>query len=276
MKLFVYMLRRIVTNPYVLFWGVAFISFFVVIGAFVISRDLPNLEWVKQIYTAAWFGVSVLLSFGAAAVSTTIMISYQTGGLPHLFRFSRLTPAYFLGSLLLGSVLSTLIIGTYMLILVTLLFSYSLKTWIAPIDIPLTYLTLALAGVFFSSLSLILGGLTARFNRKTSQFVNFIPLILSYLFGYAYLYMDLGKSVYLTPFNAVELLGISAFTGKEAPLSYASLYLYGGSSTAPHFPTVSNSLLILNLCLWSLVLCSASAFLLRRLYLNPVEEGKML
>ncbi|MUN27903.1 hypothetical protein [Sulfuracidifex metallicus] len=274
MKLFIYLIKRTLTNPYLLFWSIAFVTFFIVMGAFLESKSIPDVEEARQIYVSTWFGVVILLSFSASSVTTSSIVSYHTGGLPHLFRFSRMTPLYFVVSIVLSNLVVIGVIGAYMLIAVYGMFSYAFSSPFPPNDLIMCILTIFLSGLFFSSMSLFLGILSSKLNRGMSRFVDFLPLILGYLFGYAYLYVNFGSLVYVSPFNSIELLGESAYSGKGAPLDFAKASVQIAMNNN-NYVQASDLLMSLSLLVWFMLIVIADVFLVRRLYLNPLEEGKV-
>jgi hypothetical protein len=78
--------KRALLSPYVLFWGVAFTYFWIAMGAFVMSAEVPKA--VATYYTVAWFGTVMLLSSSRFNVSTSDVLSFQTGRVSELLSSS--------------------------------------------------------------------------------------------------------------------------------------------------------------------------------------------
>ncbi|MFP3205206.1 MAG: ABC transporter permease [Metallosphaera yellowstonensis] len=267
MKFPLYVAKRLITTPYLLFWAVIFVTLIDVMGAFLESREVPHIPEAEELYVSSWFGISIIMSYGSAFTSLAFMVSYQTGSLPHLFRYSKMTPSQYLSGVVLGSVILSVVLGTYMLFLVYALFSSSFNTTFLPKDLPLAYLTFLLSGVFFSTFSVFLGALSYKYSRKLSNFFTLIPFILAFIFGFSYLFANLGNLVYINPLSDVQVLAISSFLGGQAPTGLIVI--------SPPQPGASDILLTGSLIVWIVIVTVISSILLRRLYLNPVEEGKL-
>ncbi|AOL17317.1 hypothetical protein BFU36_12030 [Sulfolobus sp. A20] len=269
MRLLKYVTKRMITNPYLLFWGVGFLIFWEIIGAFVESSSIPKVVYAEEYYTASWYGIIITLSSSALGVSINYVLSYQTGGLPHLFRYSRLTPKYYLSSTYIGMGVVNLILSIVMLATTYLLFGIKFGFSEAiPKNFPLLLITALIAGLFYTALSFNLSMLTLKTSRKMENLIDFIPLVLGYLFGFSYLYANAGYVFAFSPFSEVAMLGISGFTGSNPPI-------YTIQQTNPQ-QTITFVYPLLGLILWTLALSGVAVFNLRKLYYKPLEEGKTI
>ncbi|MGC9105585.1 MAG: hypothetical protein ACP5HQ_04075 [Thermoprotei archaeon] len=268
--------KRVLLSPYALFWGVAFTYFWIFMGAFVMSANVPKVAAVY--YTAAWFGTVLLLSSSSFAVSMSYMLAFQTGGLPYLMRFSKLTPRYYLASLYAASLLVTLVVAAVTTPGVILLFSYHFGEVITPASWGLAILSATLAGAFYIPFVLLIEELTLKLSPKVQTAIPFVPLMLSYLSAFTYINLEVGYAVYLDPFMAIDALAVQSFLTNRMPLNYASLttpkyFLLGGTSRGPYFDP---ALAIASVLAWVAVLSLASMALFRRLYYRSPEEARYL
>jgi hypothetical protein len=243
--------------------------FWEIIGAFIESATIP--KQAPSYYIASWGGILILMAASSLATGSTIMLSYQTGGLSHLFRFSKLTPKYYLGSIYAGITISTLfiiliIIGTSYLFFGSK-FSYAVAF---PKNIGVIFITSILTGLFYTALSVNLSVISLKITRKLTTAIGFLPLMLSYLFGFAYLYLNLKQVVIGIPFSDISMLSFYGYTGKNPPL-YLGVGDYTSSiSTVPLlFPLIS-------LITWIIILTITGMILIRNLYLKQLEEQRVM
>ncbi|WP_236752647.1 hypothetical protein [Acidianus sp. HS-5] len=264
MKLPLILTKRLLLNPYAIGWGIAFMYFWIAMGAFIESSSVPKSRAVY--YTAGWYGVIVLLSTSTFATSIAIMIYYQSGGLSFLTRFSKLTPKYYLLSLYFVMIVTTIIVSALMAVGVISFFSYHFGETIEPKNWGLFILDMILSGIFYLPLALLLEELTVVTSRKLSSAISFIPLVFAYLFGFSYLNINLGNVVYYSPFISIQVIGMQSFFSKPIPLNYSDV----------HGPTLNVDYSIISVVVWSIVLSVASMLLFRRLYYKSLEEGRIL
>lgn len=264
MRLPIIFTKRLLTNPYAIGWGIVFVYFWIVMGALVESVNIPKSSAVY--YTASWYGIEAMFANSAFAVSITFMISYQAGGLSYLTRFSRLTPKYYLFSLYVTMLTTTLVVSGIIGLGVISLFSYHFGELILPKNWGLFFLEPILAGLLFLPLSMVLVELTILTSRKLRNAISFIPLILTYLFGFSYLYLKLCNVVYYSPFVSIQAIGIQSFFTEDIPLNYTD---YSG-------PTFNVGYAIASVIGWSIALSLIAMLLLRRLYYKSLEEERII
>lgn len=264
MKLPLIIIKRLLTNPYALGWGIALMFFWIVMGAFIDSASVPKSSAVY--YTASWYGIIALFSTSSFATSIAFMIYYQSGSLPYFMRFSKLTPKYYLFSLYFTMLVTTIIVSIIMGLGVISLFSYHFGETIAPKNWGLFFLDAILAGVFYLPLSLLLEELTIVTTRRLSNAISYIPVVLAYLFGFSYININLGNLVYYSPFLSIQVLGVQSFFTRSIPLNFND---FKG-------PTLNVDYVIISAIGWSIVLSFASMLLFRRLYYKSLEEARIV
>ncbi|BCU66752.1 hypothetical protein HS7_01890 [Sulfolobales archaeon HS-7] len=283
MRLLYYLIRKLLTNPYVLGWSIAFTLFWVFMGAYVFSTDIAYLNPSVPLqyyhetvyyYTAGWTGSIVLFSLGSFCTTLTSILYYQTGALSHLFRYSKLTPVYYLSSIYAGSVISSVVIGGLLTAITYMIFSNKFGFNVYPKALMTLLLYIVLSSVFLVSFSMLLDIIVLRTSRKMAGLINFIPLILAYVFGYGYLFINFDNTVYFNPYTVIETLVISSYLGKPVPINYFAYYTATNVSTSSGL--ISLPLSILSLVVWTVVLTYISIVELRKLYYKPSQEGRFL
>jgi hypothetical protein len=260
--------RAILRNPNLLFWGVAFMGFWFVLGAFVFSVGLPADRAAEVPYTAAWFAVIALFSLTVIAMSLATSMTYGTDALAFGFRFTRLRPIGYALSLLVAAAAVGLVFTLIMAVLVSGLFSAHFGTLILPANLPALVGVSLLAGAFMMTLATALVIVVVNYlGLRSMNFVEFLPLVLSYLFGFAQLYLALPAIVlYVSPWNDMESLLYQAFRGAPATVA-----LTNTSSAALSWP-----LSVAGLAGWVVVLLVVSSGLLRRIRSVSLQEGRQV
>jgi ABC-type Na+ efflux pump permease subunit len=146
----------------------------------LMCRRIVNAE---KFYTAAWAGVIELLVLSSSSMTLTIILNYQTGGLPHLLRYSKLTPTYYIASLYSSNLIliMQIVYSLILIIAVYTTFSNHFGINLYPKNVLSIVITLVISSLFFTSLSIFLNLIILRSTRKMQQLVDFIPLILGYV-----------------------------------------------------------------------------------------------
>ncbi|WP_230955537.1 hypothetical protein [Sulfolobus acidocaldarius] len=108
--------------------------------------------------------------------------------------------------------------------------------------------------------------LSLKTTRKIGNVISFLPLIISYLFGFSYLYTNLGNIGLGSPFVNIAMLSYYAYMNQDPPL-----YLIGNvnSSISPVLPLIV-------LISWIGLLSVLALMFIRNLYLKPLEEGRSI
>jgi hypothetical protein len=102
---------------------------------------------------------------------------------------------------------------------------------------------------------------------RSLGFIEFVPLVLSYIFGFAQLYVALPAAVlYLSPWNDMESLLYQAYRGIPATVTLAQT----GS------PPLDWPLNVAALGAWVVVLVALSGQLLGRIRSVSVQEGRQI
>jgi len=268
MRLALPYIRAALTNWSLWFWGVVFMAFWFVLGAYVFSGGLSPTPTAETTYTSAWFAVIALFSLTTLSMAIATSMTYGTSALAFGFRYTRLTPAKYAVSLLVSAAVMGLILSLIMAVVVSGLFSAHFGVTIVPANLPALMGTSVLAGAFMMGLATVLVLLVINFlGLRNMNFVEFLPLILSYLFGFSQLFLALPLwFLYLSPWNDMESLLFQAYSG-----SPATQILTNGSSYALAWP-----LSTLSLVAWAVALVGLAAVLLRRIRPVSVQEGRQI
>ena len=260
--------RSVLTNRALWGWGVLFMAFWFVLGAYVFSVGLPPGPAAAVAYTSSWYAVIALFSLSTLSMGIANTISYGTSALAFGFRFTRLTPTAYVLSLLaaasaMGFVLSFLMAGV-----VSGLFSAHFGLARFPANLPAIVGVSVLAGAFMMGLATVLVMVVVNyFDLRSMSFVGFIPLVLAYIFGFAQLFVTLPPALlYVSPWNDIESLFFQAFSGSPATVTLAT----PSSATLAWF--VSAAALVA----WIVALVGIAGVLLRRIPSVSIEEARQI
>ena len=260
--------KAVLRNPNLLFWGIAFMAFWFVLGAYVFSAGLPLNRPSEEAYTAAWYAVIALFSLTILAMSIATSMTYGTEALAYSFRYTRLTPASYVVSLMTAAGVIGLLFSLLMAVLVSGLFSAHFGTPIWPSNLVGLVGVSVLSGAFMMGLGTALVLVVVNYiGLRSMSFIEFLPLVLSYIFGFAQLFVALPKIVlYLSPWNDMESLLYQAYRGAPATVTL------GASGS----PALDWPLCIAGLVGWVIVLVGVSSQLLGRIRSVSVQEGRQI
>ena len=260
--------RAVLTNGNLWFWGVVFMAFWFVLGAYVFSGGLPPGRPAAVAYTSAWYAIIALFSLTTLSMGIATSISYGTSALAFGFRYTRLTPTRYALSLIVAAAAMGTLLGFVMAAIVSGLFSAHFGTLILPANLPGIVGVSVLSGAFMMGLATILVLVVVNhLGLRSMSFVEFLPLILSYIFGFGQLFLALPEwFLYLSPWNDMESLLYQAFSGSPARVVLAN-------TTSPVlFWPISVGALIA----WVVVLVGVASLLLRRIRSVSVQEGRQI
>lgn len=266
MSLLKYYTKGILSNRNLWFWGVAMMLFWLVLGAYTFSQGLPQNALGG--YTASWYGTITLYSLSSLAISVAYSIYFSGPSLVYSFKYTKLTPLSYTGSLLGSSSVLGIILSTIMLVSTYAFYSAKFGINLSPSD-PLGAVGIsALAGVFMMAFAMLLVLIVVNYvGLRSINLVSFVPLILAFGLGFTGLLSQLPAAfLYASPYNAIQMLLFNAYSG-----SAATLQLDNPSSPALYWPYLMASLMI-----WTIFLLAVDSFLLRRLKPRQLEEGMQI
>ena len=240
-RVYRFYLRSILSNGYLWFWAVAFMVFWLFMGAYVygarvtiegFSKQFPeetprtviDEAWSRFIlhYTAGWYGSIALFSMSAVTIGLVQYIYYSTIPIRYLTKYSKATTTKFYTGFTLAAITGVIVFITVLLVATILLYSYRFygaelkdyrglpvpvfKNLILP-ENPVGVLATTIAGgvlMYFISATVALLVIVLKKPRALG-FAGFIPYILSFGLGMAGL-VATGGSVHFSPFNTILLL----------------------------------------------------------------------
>jgi len=281
-RLLLYTIKQILTHPGIIGWGVLFVLFWDVAGAYFQApsfihqlpsyiQQFPSIEHSIYLqYTSTWYASLVILSLSSVAMGVAYMLYYQTGTLPYLIRYSKLTTTTYFTSLYSGNLIASLILELLLTVAATLMFSHNgVGITVTPSNIGIIILAIVLASIFIISFSAFLDLLAIKLQAfRLQNLFNFIPSILGFL-----------------------AFAMFAFTTLTSPIAYysnpymtAEILLYEGFSGSFEFYTASNEvtlrlslgLLTLSAIAWIVILNVVNYILARRIQYVNVEEGRAM
>ncbi len=259
--------KSMLTNGSLWFWSVAFMTFWLGIGAFLESQGIGSDRSAVVAYTTSWYAVIVLIALSLLSAAIAGSFAYGSSSLAYAFRYTRLTPTGYLGSIIGGSAVLGLVLNIVLLGATAGMFGVRFSTAIPPAD-PLGLLAVSLlGGVFFMALAATLT-LTAInwLGLRSTNYVGYIPLLLAFILGNAQLYVALPRwFVYGSPFNDLTSLLFQGYSGTTATVEL------GSSSVALAWIP-----LLIGFLIWTGVLIATTLVLLRRIRARHLEEGRQI
>lgn len=266
MALFTYYTKGILSNRNLWFWGVAFMIFWIVLGAYTFAQGIPNTKAAVDGYTASWYSTIALYSLSSLAISISYSIFYASSSLVYSFKYTKLKPASYVGTLLGSSSVLGVLLSAIMLVCTYALFSERFGFNLVPSNPIAAVLSSALAGVFMMTLSMLLVSIVVNYlGLQSMNLVSFIPLLLAFGLGFSQLFTALPVALtYLSPYNAIDSLLYQAYSGNPATIELAN-----PSSVVLQWPYLLASLLG-----WIAALLLVDSLLLQRLRPRQVEEGR--
>jgi hypothetical protein len=257
--------KSLLTNPYLLFWSILFIEFWVFMWAYVFGNYVPQMEEAVRIYVAAAFGNLLMLSLSGAAVTIASTLLYASKSIRYVTKYTKLSPSRFLFENLASSLIVLLTISTVMFVSIGGVFYAKFGFVIMPFDAMGLSLSIFLGALFIYALSLFLNSLVIVLrSAKSASFIFFLPLIFAFT-AYASLWIDFGNLTYFSPFNCIVSMCYYYFSGKAPPTGELIMMRDGRN-------LVDVNMTLISLIAWSIILMALNVFLLRKMRGVSIEE----
>jgi len=264
-KYFEMNVKSLLTNPYLIFWSILFIEFWILMWVFVFGNEIPPLEEAVRLYMASAYGNLLILSLSGACVTIGGSILYSSKSIRYVTKYTRLSPSRFLFENLVSSLVVLLIVCAVMLLSVIALFYSKFALFIVPVNPIGLAGSLLLSTLFIYALSLFLNLLIVTLKApKSANFISFLPLIFGFV-SYSALWIDFKAAVYVSPFNCITSICYFAASGEIPPA--------GNFFAPPNSQTlVDVNLALISLIAWTVVLIVVDVLLLRKMRGVGVEE----
>jgi hypothetical protein len=256
--------KSLLTNPYILFWSILFIEFWVLMYAYIFGNYIPQVEEAVRIYTATAYGNLLMLSLSGAAVTIASSLLYSSRSIRFVTKYTKLSPSGFLVENLVSSILVLLAISAVMFVSVTGVFYAKFGFVMMPVNPGGLLFGILTSTLFIYALALFLN-LSVIILRapKSASFISFLPLMLAFT-AYAALWVDFGNVMYFSPFNCIVSVCYYFFSGQAPPTG--NFLVPGGQNL------VNMSLATGSLIAWSVILMALNMVLLRKMRGVGVEE----
>jgi hypothetical protein len=263
--------KALLSNKNLWGWGVLFMAFWLVIGGIVESSQVPAHQPLAALdYTASWYALIALFSLASLGVTISFSLAYSTSSLSYYFRFTRLRPVTYMLDLLVSSTAIGVVLSVIMIVLTYMIFSYRLGGAAAPVAPWAAIGVSALSGVFIYAFSTFLVLLVINnLGLRNQSFMSFMPLVLSYLFGFANLFGTVPTAlIYASPFTAIQDLLYHAYSGQPVYPGLANPVNNGPSLQPLYFA--------LSIAAWIALLVVVDAFMLSRIKPRNIEEARQV
>ena len=192
MALIRYYTKGILSNRNLWFWGVAFMIFWLVLGAYSFAHGIPNTKEALDAYTSSWYSTVALYSLSSLAISIVYSIYYASSSLAYCFRYTKLTPLSYVGTLVGSSSVLGILLSAIILAATFVMFSAKFGFNLTPSDPVGAVLVSALAGVFMMTLAMLLVLIVVNYvGLQSINLVSFVPLLLAFGLGFTQLFSSL-------------------------------------------------------------------------------------
>lgn len=262
-----YFLKSMVTNKSLWGWGVAFMMFWLVMGAYVFGFR-SNTHSIALYNAAVWYSIISLVSASTLATTVAYSTYYGNSALSYAFRFTSLKPSRYIGAFLAGSSAMGILMGGLIMIFTFLFFSNKSGFILTPV-FPIQDLVISfLASVFMYLLATVLVITVNNYlGLRNISFVSFVPLLLTYLFGFAQLGVSLPQFlIYASPFTEISDLFFRFYYGHDPVVLLSN----------PGSGHINSWILLAGIFLWIGILFILAAFLMRRIKSVPIEEARQV
>ncbi len=264
-----YYFKALAFNKSLWGWGVGFMMFWIVMGAYVFnSPGSFSSTGSAMEYSAGWIAFINLLSSTTVSISVANSVYYANASLVYTSKFTKLKPTKYMVDLITPTIVVNLVIGSIVLLLSSELFSLRAGFSIYPQQILLFLGLLLITGLFMFLVGVSLVLLANNYlGLKNISFIIAIPQMLAYAFGLTTLNLGLPNwIVYGSPFNDILRLAYQFFYGKSLPLNLAT-----GTGT------LANPIwFIFSLLAWIFILLIISIILIRKIRYRSIEEARRI
>lgn len=258
--------KSLLTNPYLLFWSVLFIEFWVFMWAYVFGKYVPPMEEAVRLYIAAAFGNLLMLSLSGASVTIASTLLYGSKAIRYVTKYTKLSPARFLVENFASALIVLLAISAIMFLSVVGVFYAKFGFAIMPVNAAGLSFNILLGTVFIYALALFLNSIVVVLRSpKSASFIFFLPLILAFS-AYASLWIDFGNLAYFSPFNCIVSTCYYYLSGKAPPTGQLI------SAMQNEGTLVDVNMALASLIIWSMILMLLNIFLLRKMRGVSIEE----
>lgn len=260
--------KSLLLNPYLIFWSIFFIEFWVIMWTYVFGGQIPRTESAIRDYTALTFGNMLMLSLSGAAISIAASLLHSSRSVRFVTKFTKLSPSRFLAENLLSSLVVFLVVAVIMFVSVLLAFNAKFGMLLLPKQVFGLSYSIVISVLFMYVLSLFLNLFIVNLKAsKSASFITFLPLMLAFI-SYSALWIDFGNAVYVSPFNLITSLTYFYFSGTVPPTGN---FFMPGQKTF-----VDITLAAVSLIAWLVIFVALDLFLLRKMRGVGIEEIRVV
>ncbi|MGC9166898.1 MAG: hypothetical protein ACP5GR_04540 [Thermoplasmata archaeon] len=265
MMLFKYILKTLLKNKTVWFWGLLYVTIWLFLGVFVWGNSIDR-NYLKD-YAGIWFAFDSIISISSISVTLSYSIYYASSSLAYLFRNSSMKPFKYYMENMFSIGTFFVIMGTILELIEIILFSIRFNMIILPNNIILTVILFFISGMIFYSFSMILVIIMNNYlGLKNVGFVSFIPMIISWLLSYSILYIKLPSYVIYSNFiTTLTYIFTYSFIEKTP-----SIIL-----TDPFSPHINVFICTLSIIAWLILLMPICIYSLSKIRASSIEEARV-
>jgi len=234
-----------------------------------LSLTVKHIEYLQ--YTSGWYAGLVILSLSFIATTVAFSLSYQTGTLPYLIRYSKLKISTYFISIYSGNLIALIILELLFTAITVVMFPYNgLGFTVTPSKIEIIILFIILSSMFIISFIIFLELLVIKLRAfRLQNLFNLIPGIIGLIFYSILVFAPTIKSpafYYSNPYMATIISLYYGYFGSFAEFS-------ANKEVALN---LSLDLLSLSIVAWIVILNIINSILVRKIYYVSIEEGRTM
>ena len=277
-----YKLKGLLTDRSILFWGLVFTLFWVLMWIYAFTRiegPLPPpevFEEILRVNTALALSYLGALAMGSVAIGLAATAFASSSAVAFATRFTKLTPTKYLVEDFMAGVVAVVAYALACVAMVVAATYARFGVIVLPESPALVVAYLALCGILLYWLSRAVALAMLALGKPRLPLLQMLPLFLA-LLNYATLWLDLGDKVYALPLAPLLSLIVSAASGVEPAtggwLAEGWLWRSLARGVAPEPPNaLSAPLALASTAAWALALAAVSLTLTRKVKGVALEE----
>ncbi|AWR95537.1 hypothetical protein [Acidianus brierleyi] len=262
-----YALKSLLKDKRTLIWSLSFSLFLDILIIFYLNHIGGVID--KQTISLASgivYALIVMMSMSFASIAIGRSFVEQSRSFGYIFKFSKMNGKSYLIQLISAVALIYFIISSVFLVITSYLFYAKYDIFVLPYNTVELLLISVIGGLTLMGFVLLTNEIVLRFQgRKNINFVQFVPVYLYFSLDWAIVESGVhGSLYYLSPFLSITYL---------MSYSYAGTTLFPFNDVPYHF---NIELSIISIISWIITLIGLSSLLIKKIYLSPEEEERVL
>jgi hypothetical protein len=262
-----YVLKSLLKDRRTIIWSLSFSLFLDILTIFYLNHigGVINSH-VISMASGLVYALIVMMSISFASVAIGRSFVDQSRSFSYIFKFSKMNERSYLLQLILAIAFLYFLISSIFLLVTSYLFYVKYGIFILPVNVGELLIASVAGGLALMSFVLVINEAVLRFQgRKNINFIQFVPIYLYFSIDWAIVESGVhGNLYYLSPFLSATYLTYYSYSGTTLfPFNNALYYINLGFS-------------IISVVSWIVALVGLSSILIKKIYLTPEEEERVL